>query len=146
LASTALIGIGRAHLTPRVSAVGAIVAILTSVVLVLRIGFLGVPLGQLVAVLVATPWLLEALRPGATARVLRGTLGGLVPLGLAAAAGAFLLLLQPAPGPVRGLVAATVICGVYLGTAWRLGPAWLRAVVREELALPALGLRRRDIH
>ena len=141
LASAALIGIGRAHLTARVSAVAALVAIVTSIALVLRIGIVGVPLGQLAGTLVATPWLLQGLRSGAPARLLRGALGGLVPLGVGTAAGALCLLL-PAPGAVRGLVAAAVIGGVYLATAWRVGPAWLRGAVREELALPALRLRR----
>jgi teichuronic acid exporter len=147
LASTALVGIGRAHVTPRVSAVAAIVAIVTSVILVSRVGFVGVPLGHLAGILVATPWLLQALRPGAPARVLRGVLGGIVPLGVAMAAGALMLrLLLEAPGSVRGIAVATVICGVYLAAAWRVGPAWLRAAVREELALPTFRSRRPGIH
>jgi O-antigen/teichoic acid export membrane protein len=141
LAATALTGVGRIRFGARVSAVAALVAVGTSIVLVLRIGFLGVPLGQLAGILVATPWLLGGLRPGAPGRVLRGALAGLKPLGFGIAAGGLCLLLMAA-SPARGLVAGAVVSVAYLAIAWRSGPEWLRAAAREELAVPALRLRR----
>jgi O-antigen/teichoic acid export membrane protein len=143
LAATALTGMGHIRFGARVSAAAALVAVGTSIVLVLRIGFLGVPLGQLAGILVATPWLLRGLRPGAPGRVLRGALAGLRPLGLGIAAGGLCQLLLAAT-PARGFVTAAVVSAAYLAVAWRAGPEWLRAAAREELALPALRPRRPD--
>jgi hypothetical protein len=50
--------------------------------------------------------------------------------------GAAALLVPLAPA-VRGLVIAALVTAAYVAVAWWAGPAWLRATVREELALPA---------
>jgi len=140
LAIAALTGVGRIRFAAHVGAVATLISVGSSIVLVLGIGFIGVPLGQLAGMVIATPWLLSGLRAGGPGRVIRAALDGLKPLGAGVVAGGFCLLL-PAATPARGLVAAAVISVVYLATAWLAGPEWLRAVAREELAVPALGVR-----
>jgi O-antigen/teichoic acid export membrane protein len=133
---SALIGLGRVRFIAEVTTVAAVVAVVASVVLVFWVGALGVPLGQLLGVAVAAPWLLTGLRPGAAARVLRGALPVFAPVAAAIAAGA-VAILAPVEPAVRGLVTAAVMTTVYVGVAWWAGPEWLRAGGREELAVLA---------
>ncbi|HYR96706.1 MAG TPA: oligosaccharide flippase family protein [Candidatus Binatus sp.] len=140
LAVAALIGIGRVRFTAQVSAAGALVAVGASTILVLRVGFVGVPLGQLAGIALAVPWLLSGLRPGAQARILRGGLAVLAPMAAAIAAGSLTTLVPLAPA-ARGLVTAGVISAVYAAVAWRVGPEWLRSGVRAEVALSVRQLR-----
>ncbi|HUF70193.1 MAG TPA: oligosaccharide flippase family protein [Longimicrobiales bacterium] len=141
LANAAIVGVGRARFAARVSASSAGVAIALSVILVLKIGFLGVPIGQLAGIAIATPWLLRGLRPGTPALVLRAALPVLVPVASALAAGALARLLPLPPAP-RGLLTAGVAAATYVATTWWTGGQWLRSTVLEELALPARLLRR----
>jgi PST family polysaccharide transporter len=140
LASAALVGVGRVRFTATVSTAVAAVAIGTSVVLVLRLGFVGVPLGQLAGLGLAAPWLLAGLGPGTLGRVLRGALPVLPPLAAALAAGG-LCLLAPLPPPARGLVTAGVTAAAYGAAAWWAGPEWLRSSVRAEIPWPGHRLR-----
>lgn len=139
--TSALLALGRATFTARVTTVTAIVSVVASVLLVVRIGFVGVPIGQFLGIAIATPWLLRGLGPTTPARVLRQTVGVLVPMALAGAAGAASLQV-PADSASRGLLAAAVVMVVFGAAAWWTGPHWLRARVREELAHPVVLLSR----
>ena len=134
ISTSALVGLGRMRFTARVTSVTSVIAVVASVLLVLRLGALGVPLGQMVGLAVAAPWLLAGLRPSAPARVLGQAPWVLVPI---AAGLAFGLLVARAPlaSAPRGLLTAGAVTLVYGAVAWWSGPAWLRASVREELAL-----------
>lgn len=137
--TSALVGLGRVRFTARVIAVAALVSLASSVLLVFAVGFLGVPLGLIVGLHVAVPWLSTGLGPGVGARILRHAKPVLAPVGAAIAVGA-VALLAPVPPAVRGLLVAAVMSATYAGAAWCVGPEWLRAGVREEIA-PA---RRRE--
>ena len=139
--TSALLALGRATFTARVTTVTAIISVIASVLLVVRIGFLGVPIGQFLGIVIATPWLLRGLGPTTPARVLRQTVGVFVPMALAGAAGAAALQV-PADPASRGLLAAAVVTVVFGAAAWWTGPHWLRARVREELAHPVVLLSR----
>jgi hypothetical protein len=56
------------------------------------------------------------------------------PIAAGLAAGAIVALAPLASAP-RGLLTAGAVTLVYGAVAWWSGPAWLRASVREELAL-----------
>jgi O-antigen/teichoic acid export membrane protein len=136
LASAALVGIGRVRFNTTVSVVAAVVAIGTSALLVLWVGIVGVPLGQLAGIALATPWLLRGLGPGTQRRVLRGMVTLLSPMTAALAAGG-LVLLAPLESTPRALVAAAAVSVAYAVVAWRAGPEWLRSAVREAMAAGA---------
>ncbi len=132
IASSALVGLGRMRFTAQVMTVTSLLAVGSSVLLVLWLGVLGVPLGQLVGMAVSAPWLLAGLRPGTSARVLRQASRVFIPMGTSMAAGAVAALLPVEPA-ARGVITAGVVTVVYCGVAWRLGADWLRAIAREEL-------------
>jgi hypothetical protein len=118
----------------RVSALAAGVGVATSLALVLGIGFLGVPIGHLVAVGLAVPLLLAQLRPGAVAKVLRPAAAVLPPIGLASAIGALALAAPLAPGP-RALLAALSMGLAYAAVGWWVAPDWLREGLRAQLRI-----------
>ncbi len=134
ISTSALVGLGRLRVTARVASVTSVIAVVASVLFVLRVGALGVPLGQIVGLAVAAPWLLAGLRPGAAARVLKHAPWVLIPILAAIAAGAVVALAPVASAP-RGLLTAGVVTLVYGAVVWWSGPAWLRAGVRRELAV-----------
>jgi len=134
LGAAALVGIGRIRFTLNVSIVASVVAIAASVLLVVRHGAMGVPIGQLAGIAVATPWLLHGIRPGTASRTLSASLPVFAPICAGICAGA-LAGLAPLPPVLRGLFTAGIAASAYLAAAWSAGPRWLRASVREDLAL-----------
>jgi O-antigen/teichoic acid export membrane protein len=143
LASVALVGIGRVGRATRVSAVGSVVATAASVLLVLRFGFIGAPLGQLAGVAVATPLSLLGIRAG-MGRILYREAAPVLPsmaVGIGVGALAMILPLHPS---LRGPVVAGLMTIAYLVVAWRTAPAWLRVSLREERAALRSALRRDD--
>lgn len=141
LVNAAVIGVGHGRFAAKVSTVAAAIAVIASILLVLRLGIIGVPLGQFLGIALATPWLLRGLRPGAATLVLRASLPILISIAVAILAGG-LVLLAPLPSAQRGLVTGAIVSLVYLGVAWAVAAPWLRAAVREEIALPGRWLRR----
>jgi PST family polysaccharide transporter len=139
--TSALLALGRARFTVRVTTVTAIGSVVASVLLVLRIGFLGVPVGQLLGVMIAVPWLLRGLGPAMPARLLRQAIAVFVPMALSLGAGAAAMQVS-AGSATRGLIAAAVVALVFSGAAWWAGPGWLRARVREEVARPVIRFSR----
>lgn len=142
LAWAALVGLGRVRFTAKVSTVVAIVAVGACVVLVPRLGIVGVPLGQLAGIALATPWLLRGIGRGTLIRVLRAVLPAAAPIVASIAVGSAFVARAPLAPSARGVVAAAVMAVVYAAVAWATGPRWLRAGVREEIALPVRRLRR----
>jgi O-antigen/teichoic acid export membrane protein len=131
IVGTALVGLGRMVHAARVSALGAVVTIVASVVLVLALGAIGIPLGQLVGAAVLLPALTAGLGRGAVVRVLAPALVALAPMG--ASVGVGLGVHQVAlAAPLRGLVTAAAMTLAYLATTWWAGPTWLRTVAWQE--------------
>lgn len=139
--TSALLALGRARFTARVTTVTALVSVAASVLLVLRIGFLGVPIGQLLGVAIAVPLLLQGFGSGVPARVMRQALRTCVPVAPAIGAGAAAMLVPTDPAS-RGLLAAAVVTLVFSATAWWTAPRWLRARVHEEIAGPVMRFSR----
>jgi len=132
--ATALIALGRVRLTTQVAVVTSVLSVAASVGLVMRVGPIGVPIGQLLGVLVALPWLLtRGFGPRGLSRVLQPSLSVAVALAAAVAVGATALQAPLAVG-ARVLVTTGLMTGAYAVVAWWMGPPWLRASVREELA------------
>jgi PST family polysaccharide transporter len=134
IVGAALVGLGRMVFTARVTTIGAVTTIVASVALVLTIGFMGVPLGQLAGAAVMLPWLVAGLGPGALGRVLLPATTALLPMGAALAVGGAVHLAPLSP-PLRGLLTAGVMTLVYAAVTWWAGPPWLRATAWDELAV-----------
>jgi PST family polysaccharide transporter len=141
LANAAVIAVGRARFAAEVSTATAVLSVGGSAILVLAFGIVGVPLGRLAGLALATPWLLVGLRPRASFQVLREALPVLVPVAGALAGGA-LVLLAPLPSAPRGLVSGATVAIIYLVIAWAVAAPWLRSFIREEVARPRGWLRR----
>jgi PST family polysaccharide transporter len=134
VSATALIALGRVRLTAQVAVVTSVLSIAVSVILAMSIGPIGVPIGQLLGVLVALPWLLaRGFGRQGPSRVLRPSLPVAGAVAAAVAVGAIALQIPLAPG-ARVLLAAGLMTGAYAAVAWWTGPSWLRVAVREELA------------
>lgn len=132
ITATALIGLGRARLGARVTALTSALAVATSVVLVLAIGPIGVPIGQLVGTAICVPLLLRGLHPGATAAILGPVVVVLVPIVAAVAAGTWVASL-PMPVLSRTLLVPALAATGYVAAGWWVAPAWLIATVRGEV-------------
>ena len=140
VATTALAGLGRMMLIARVSVAAAFVTILASVGLVLGLGFIGVPLGQLVGAAIVLPLLMAGLGAGVMRRVLVSA--SVIVLPMVAAISVGLAANAAAAGPtLGGLVTAGAMTAVYVATAWWAGPEWLRAAAREELESVRMSIR-----
>jgi PST family polysaccharide transporter len=135
ISTSALVGLGRMRFTARVTSVTSVVSVVASVLLVLRVGALGVPIGQMIGLALAIPWLLVGLRRSAPARVLGHTPWVLLPIVTAIAVGSGVMLAPVAPA-VRGLLTAGIMTLVYAALVWWCGPEWLRTGVRREFAMP----------
>ncbi|MEO6028221.1 MAG: oligosaccharide flippase family protein [Candidatus Binatia bacterium] len=142
IVTTALIGLGRMAFATRIGTCGAAVTLLASAALVLMIGPLGVPIGQLAGAALTLPWLVSGLGPGAFGRVIGPARAIVAPAAVALVvgtavryAGAAALGDSLAPG-FRGLLTAGTMTLAYLATAWWYGPEWLRRAARGE-ALPS---------
>jgi len=122
IVGTALVGLGRMVYTARASSVGALVTIGASVALVMVLGPLGVPLGQLAGAAVTLPLMVHGLGDRSSARILGPAARGLCPIAAAAGVGLGVQATTLSP-PLRGLV------------AWWTGPAWMRTTTWRELAL-----------
>jgi PST family polysaccharide transporter len=131
--TTALAGLGRTMLVARVSVATAVATIAASVALVLSLGPIGVPLGQLVGATVVVPLLARGLGPHGMARVLRAARTALPPASVAVLVG-LLTSLTPLDAAPRGLVTAGVVTVTYCLVAWWMAPAWMRGAVRGLLA------------
>jgi hypothetical protein len=116
-----------------VSIAAAVATIGASIVLVLRLGPIGVPLGQLAGASVVLPFLVAGLGAGGTRRVVAAAATALAPMTAALLVGLVAARAPLDPG-ARGLVTAGVSTLVYVATAWWAGPRWLRDAARDELA------------
>jgi PST family polysaccharide transporter len=139
---TALAGLGRARVAVRVTALASALGVATSLAGVVTIGFLGVPIGHMVAAGLAVPLLLGQLRRGAAAKVLRPAAALLAPAGCASAIGALALAAPLAPGP-RALVAAGSMGLAYAAVGWWIAPQWLREALREQIRTTPRRVSRR---
>ena len=122
---SALNGLGRVHLTMRVTLVATVLSNVLGAILIFVIGFIGVPVGLVIALLVTLPWLYRGLRPGALHRVLRPTAWIILPVVASMAVG-FGAQMLPVSLAVRALSTAGVVTLAYLGIAWLAAPAWLK--------------------
>ncbi len=131
LVREALVGVGRMAFAARTTLYGATASLVASVVLVVAIGFYGVPIGQLIGAALALPWLTAGLGAGAFARVFGPTRAIVLPMAAALAVGMAVRAAPLAPG-LRGLVTAGTMTLAYVGVAWWHGPEWLRRAARGE--------------
>jgi O-antigen/teichoic acid export membrane protein len=132
IVTAALAGLGRTQHVARVGVAAALTTIIASVPLVLALGPIGVPLGQLAGAAAVLPFLISGLGAGVTRRVAAAAATAVVPMLLAAVAG---LAARAAPldAELRGLLTAAVATLAYTAGAWWAGPRWIRDAAREEL-------------
>jgi O-antigen/teichoic acid export membrane protein len=133
IVTAALAGLGRTRLVARVSVAAAVATIAASIVLVLRLGPIGVPLGQLAGAAVVLPFLVAGLGTGVTRRVVAAAATALAPFAAALLVG-LVAGRAPLDPAARGLVTAGASTLAYCATAWWAGPRWLRDAARDELA------------
>ena len=124
ITATAVVSAGHLRLPVRVTTATSILAVVASLVLVARLGPLGVPLAQLIEMLIATPWLLRGFPKGASPRVLGRLRWVIVPAVAALALGGIATQLTTAPA-VRGFLTAAVATSAYACAVWWTAPAWL---------------------
>ena len=133
IVTAALAGLGRARLVAQVSVAAAVASLVASIVLVLRFGPIGVPLGQLAGAACVLPFLLAGLGAGATRRILAAASAAVVPIAVAVLVGlaASAMPLEAAP---RGVLTAGLATLAYAAAVWWAGPRWLRGAASEELS------------
>ena len=124
----------------RVSVAAAFVTILASVGLVLGLGFIGVPLGQLVGAAIVLPLLLAGLGAGVMRQVRVSASVIVLPMIVSICVGLVANAVAVVP-TFGGLVAAGAMTVAYVATAWWAGPDWLRAAAREELESVRMSIR-----
>ena len=133
IVSAALAGLGRTMVVARVSVATALATLAASVPLVLWLGPIGVPLGQIVGAAGILPFLIGGIGGGTMARVLAAARPVLLPMAAAIPVG---LLAHRAPFDpmLRGLLTAGTMTLTYLAVVWWSGPTWLREAAQRELA------------
>jgi hypothetical protein len=94
--------------------------------LVLAIGYNGIPIGFVVGMACTAPLAFHGLRPGAMGRVLAGVAWLLPPFALATVLGRAVLLL-PLPLFTGTALAGVACAGSYAVIAYLAGPMWLRS-------------------
>jgi O-antigen/teichoic acid export membrane protein len=134
VATTALAGLGHVGLIGRVTITSAVVTVIASIALVPVLGALGVPIGQLVGALVATPWLVAGLGHNAATRLVRVAASALVPMGASVAAGVLVRMSSLDPAR-RGVLTASVMFIVYAAATSFTG-AYRRAVASRTSPIP----------
>jgi PST family polysaccharide transporter len=134
--------IGKVNLATQRAVARCAINFVVSSLLVLVIGFNGIPIGFAIAMLCTAPLAFHGLQPGAMRRVLGGIVWLLPPFALSTLLGRAILLL---PFPlVIGTPLAGLVCAVTYGVAAYLcGPDWLRSKYRRIAASCASLLGRR---
>ena len=132
ITKTALSGTGRVNYVMRVTLFTTIISVSLSIFLVIKVGFIGVPIAEVVSMLLTYPWLLRGLGRRSWRTVLLPSSWVLLPLTVSSLAGYGITLLD-VPLAVSGFGAAMVIASVFALTAWLVGPKWLQALVRQKL-------------
>ena len=138
---SALSGLGRVSFTTRVTLVTTALSLGLGVVLVLAVGFIGVVIAHILALLFTLPWLYTGLRRGALRRILAPTAWVVVPVLVSIAVGLGMQLIV-LPLAVKGLTTATVTALVYIGMVWLVGPGWLKEKAVRMLTRSLAKLRR----
>jgi O-antigen/teichoic acid export membrane protein len=126
-AGTALASTGRVRLTFRLTLVQVLAQVLLSVVLVLLIGFNGVPAAALVVSVVMVPVYVKAFSDGLLGRLARQNRRLVWPSLGALGMG---LLLSWLDLSFRGVGTALGMSAAFLGLAILAGPPWIRAILR----------------
>jgi PST family polysaccharide transporter len=127
-------GLGIVGHTGRVILARTVISMLVSVPLVFAFGFVGVPLGYLVAFAVTTPAMCLGLGSGAARRLWAAIRWILAPLLAAALAGALLARIPFSYGGLA-LSVSTLVILVYAVVTWLSAPDWLVAKLRRQLAV-----------
>ena len=121
----ALNGLGRVRFTMRMTLINTMIGLALGVGLVFVIGFYGVPVAFIVALIITIPWLFRGLSRGAFRRILGPAVWVAIPVVVSIVAG-FGMHTLALPLPFQALGTAAVVTLVYLGTAWLAGPVWLK--------------------
>lgn len=130
---TALNGLGRIRFTMRMTLINTVIGLALGVMLVLGIGFIGVPVAFIVALIITIPWLFRGLGRGSMRRILGPTVWIAIPVVASILVG-FGVQMLALPLAIQALGTAAVVALVYLGIAWLAGPAWLKEKVHRKLA------------
>ena len=129
---TALNGLGRIRFTTHMTLINTAISLGLGVGLVFVIGFYGVPVAFIVALLLTIPWLLRGLGKGAISQILGPTAWVFFPVVVSIGVGLGVQMMD-LPLALRALGSATVVTVVYLGVAWLAGPVWLKEKAQHHL-------------
>ncbi len=129
---TALNGLGRIRFTTQMTLVNTVISLGLGVGLVFVIGFYGVPVAFIVALLLTIPWLLRGLSKGAIKRILGPTAWVILPVLVSIGVGLGVQMVEM-PLAVQALGSAAVTSVVYLGVAWLAAPVWLKERAQQYL-------------
>ncbi|GIV61831.1 MAG: hypothetical protein KatS3mg044_0697 [Rhodothermaceae bacterium] len=122
---TALSGTGRVKYVMYVTMMTTVLSVSLSVGLVLEVGFIGVPVAEVVSMVLTVPVLAYGLLGKRWPSLFTSSLWVLGPLLASVAAGMGVRLL-PIPQVAEALLGTVVVVGVYGGMTWLLAPSWLQ--------------------
>jgi lipopolysaccharide exporter len=138
LVTRTLQGLGHVWYVMRIVAIQVIIQVLLSVVSVLTVGYVGIPVAEMVSLAVMLPWLFHRLGRGWLIHMAR-SLSWVVWPTFASATLASLTLLLPFSVEWHAVSASAVTIATFAGVFWMASPEWMR----EQVATAARSMRRR---
>ena len=143
MVSVTLNSLGMVKFTTKLVLLRSIIFVVGSIPLVVKFGFIGVPLAFFLGMAVTTPWLFSGFGRGAFLRLTLQLTWLLAPVFLGAFAGEVVCKLLP-PGKASLLFAIIAIVLAYAGATWVLCPQWIKQMIasrigkRGPVAVPAV--------
>ncbi len=125
IVKTALSGTGRVKYVMYVTMLTTAISVGLSVVLVLNVGFIGVPIAEVFSMIVTVPILARGLGPTSNRRIFAPSAWVLVPILTAIVVGYGVRMLE-LNLPVTALLSVAATGLAYGGMTWIFGPGWLK--------------------
>ncbi len=125
IVKTALSGTGRVKYVMYVTMLTTAISVGLSVALVLTVGFIGVPIAEVVSMVVTVPILARGLGRSSIRRIFLPSAWVLAPLLTAIVAGYGVRLMELNLAG-EAVLAAAVTGLAYLGVSWLVGPKWMK--------------------
>jgi len=133
---TALTGTGRVKYVMYVTMLTTLVSVVLSIGLVLSIGFIGVPIAEVVSMILAVPILAAGFGTSAALKIFRPSIWIVAPVVASFVIGSLWLLI-PMESTFIAFSAALMTMVSYILVSWVLGPAFLRDKGRKYIELLA---------
>ncbi len=133
IVKTALTGTGKVKFVMYVTMVTTVISVLLSIGLVYRFGFIGVPIAEVISMVVTVPILTHGLGKRAIRDVFMPSAWVIAPIGLSIGAGMMVLKL-PMSQPIVAALGAISTLVTFALITWAASPKWLRDRMRSQIA------------